>query len=379
MATPFTYLAFFLWLCFPPSEVLAEPLTPKLASLPERWPACFRPSEESKIAGEDDVASIRSSDHQRRAVTTISFLIGQNEGVNYIAERFPSLRNKVLKANLDFDARFGGSSRELIKIVQRDWPKGIEEIDRQVAAVIKPNIDDAYSSEDAATRFCEELAERAKGDLPVVVFDTLSEYDPEFVRWPELEIVRGHKKTFESDSGEKVKGLRLAIDYPSSWQTNESNRPLTVVTLSNRRLTNEVVVLQVTDLPEINGIEGIDLEKAFLEGIADGLSFQRSSISPVMHASCRVSILGGRIALWHDISQSSSTPHGDIAMRQIMFSTIYDRKLVQVIFGVGVMKGQMSQEDVANELRRLMLKYGPLFGQMMTSFDIRNRWPSKQR
>jgi len=165
-----------------------------------------------------------SNDDVRDMGHTIGFSMGQNLSLDEIARMYPVLAGACELAKREFTASFGGAvtaiSRALEELYSAKWNETKEQILK--AIIDKSNF--ASLTEGQALEFIGAVRHRAKGDMEERALQTLLMWDPIHRAQPQSEFVRYRQKFVINGEG-KSRGIKLQIQYPSSWASLEAERP----------------------------------------------------------------------------------------------------------------------------------------------------------
>jgi hypothetical protein len=155
------------------------------------------------------------------------YIMGQENALQLIEEKFPELKPAVLMARLEFDS---------------NYPSAKEKINRQIHALI---------GEDKATEFLKTLEEKVKENSVKSISQTEAQdfiktvskraggaIERENVKQflhavvfhdrPEAELSEKYAKRFSTSGDVKSKGVEVSLKVPLSWEERQGNTPNTV-------------------------------------------------------------------------------------------------------------------------------------------------------
>ena len=154
---------------------------------------------------------------------TSGFIIGQRLSLNHIANEYPALSPRAIKAEREFNLTFGVAEKNIEKslrnILKDGYPEYIATIEEEIKSISKPQ----QINRDIAAQFLDEVELRAKGKIPSPMLETLLHY--QFKARPAEELIRGFKTIYRTKGHPKTKGLDVQIEYAKSWSLREGKRP----------------------------------------------------------------------------------------------------------------------------------------------------------
>ncbi len=154
---------------------------------------------------------------------TSGFIIGQRTSLNHIANEYPALSLRAIKAEREFNLTFGVAEKNIEKslrnILMDEYPEYIATIEEEIKSISKLQ----QINRDIAVQFLDEVELRAKGKIPSPMLETLLHY--QFEERPAEELIRGFKTIYRTNGHPKAKGLDLQIEYAKSWSLREGKRP----------------------------------------------------------------------------------------------------------------------------------------------------------
>ena len=153
------------------------------------------------------------------------FYTGQQLSLTRISKEFPSLSGLAFKAGEEFLAKFGDSIREMDATMTNLNPKKWKKIKAGVEHQIAERMASIPLTHTDAVQFIQGVLDRAEGDLPSPVLETLLIFKPMYQRNPGAELTDGYKKLYENSGTGKAKGVVFSLEVPISWKKMEGKRP----------------------------------------------------------------------------------------------------------------------------------------------------------
>ena len=154
---------------------------------------------------------------------TMGFIIGQRTSLNHVANKYPALSPRAIKAEREFNLTFGVAEKNIEKSLRNilidEYSEYIATIEEEIKSISKLQ----QVNQDIAVQFLDEVELRAKGKIPSPMLETLLHY--QFEERPAEELIRGFKIIYRTNDHPKAKGLDVQIEYPKSWSQREGKRP----------------------------------------------------------------------------------------------------------------------------------------------------------
>lgn len=154
------------------------------------------------------------------------FLLGQQRSLAQIEQQFPELRRNVKQVWFAFYSgplgnSLAGIEDEMGRLYGEKWSELKPQMDAQMADLLAQQTIDRNQAQE----FLDEVAARAKGDIPEEIRSTLLSTVPRYVKFPDEELLDGWKQTFRTKDHPTAKGVDFSISLPASWSRSEGNRP----------------------------------------------------------------------------------------------------------------------------------------------------------
>lgn len=158
-----------------------------------------------------------SKDELDRMKMTYSFYIIQSVSLNYIAARFPELRNSAYTAGTDWEREYLPSieniDRKLSDTLKATWEKEREQINYKYSGT-----DFSRVNKTTAKNFVNEVFQRALGKIQSPVIETLLIFRPGYLENPEKEYADGFVNTYSTKKMKRPIGVDIQYFYPKSWK-----------------------------------------------------------------------------------------------------------------------------------------------------------------
>lgn len=291
---------------------------------------------------------------------TLGFIMGQRFTLNITKAEYPNLALQAQVAESEFESSFSNAEKNIIyalqEILEEEYPEFLETLEKQGNALLSSQ---QFNQEDAA-RFIAEVELRARGEIPSPILETLLTY--QFIDWPMEEFTLGYNRVFRTKNHPKTKDVDFQVRYPISWQPKEGERPniIQMFTSENGRGL-EGFGLMVMDIPI--PLTEQDLDDLFVESELKGMIPEGGkfiSAKPIM--------LDGHKGAMIVYDYTGERVDINITTRNLLFITIYERKMIQIFCSVSALAGEDS------ELRERFNRFEPLFKMIANSFIIQEQY-----
>ena len=223
-------------------------------------------------------------------------------------------------------------------------------------------------SEEEAKQALGEIESRISGNIPSPILETLLIFHPSYQRCPELEFDHGFKREYLSEGDEKARGLKIAMQVPSSWSSAAGRRPHVLRKFSSvNGQGRSTLTITVTPFPEDGTTEEFDRVEPWEYAVvlAEGLGAALDAELELLDAA-RIR-LAGQPGTWME-AKGTHNQNGMLRpIRVLNFSLRYEDNLITILC---MASPQLPGEDVDDAYARV----APLFMRMLRKFDIYNRW-----
>lgn len=291
---------------------------------------------------------------------TLGFIMGQRFSLNIIKTEFPNLALQAQVAESEFESSFGNAEENikcaLQEILKEEFPEFLEGLEKQINDLV-PSL---QFNQEVATKFIAEVGLRARGGMPSPVLETLLTY--QFIDWPMEEFTLGYNRIFRTKNHPKAKDVDFQIRYPISWRPEEGERPNIIQKFTSENGRGlEMFLLMVKNIPFPITEQDLDdffVESLLKEMIPEGGKF--ISAKPIVLDKHK-----GAMIVYEDTVQQLDIT---ITTRNLMFISIYNRKMISIQCFVSALPGEES------ELQERFNRFEPLFKMIANTFIIQEQY-----
>ncbi len=350
-------------------EHAKEPVVPGTAEDPQyRWPKAFMVTgsrEESSDADTGLVFPAQGKDSLENIMSAYAFYQGQRISVASVCEQYPSVAASLNLVQTKFENQFSPAIKHMEAFFEQ----------ADATAVIKEEMkksEDLYGgktySEEEAKQAVAQIESRTSGNIPSPILETLLIFHPLYQRFPELEFTHGFTREYLSEGDEKARGLKIAMQIPSSWSSAAGRRPH--VLRKFRSLNGQgtsTITITITPFPEdvsaeeFDRVEPWDYAAVMKEGLGTSLD---ADLELVDAARIR---LAGQPGTWMEATGILRQNGAPFSIRMVNFSLRYENNLIAIQC---MTSPQLEGQSVEDAYRRM----APLFMRILRTFDIYNRW-----
>jgi hypothetical protein len=298
------------------------------------------------------------------ASNAYGYLVGQEYSLRYIEDKYPQFSLNILKARLLFQSSFG-KSKEAIKKYLLEFI-GQEKFDEfNTELIVKSNkiLNTQIINEDAILDNITEVEERAKGQIPSPILETLLSF--QFSDRPEEELIRGFFTLFKTKGHPKSKNTDWQFKVPKSWKADEAERPNIIQKFkSDYGSGKESIMIIVKDLnlPKNTVLTKKDISDYFTESnakeiVPEGgkfISFKRMSFDNQIGAMIEIETTGENLDY-------------KFKNRAVMFMFIKGNKLYSL-------QGFVNDGSIDIDLTNHMIKFMPLFRLVANSIVLNDQY-----
>ena len=296
---------------------------------------------------------------------TYAYCFGQELSIERLSNKFPQLRKRLLTAQLEFNFRFKPAVTTINQVLTEKNPSWVESKANLHAALSK-QINVKQMALDRAEAYAAEVENRARGEMPSPILETLLMFHPGYIRAPAEEYLAGFKREYRSDGLGKARGVKVGIVYPMSWKADESRRPNIVkkfVSENGHGLeTVSIVILEVPSSVQ-SPVTAKDLEE-----IRQAKMWESVAVGAKTLDSGAVRLLN-QPAIWGEYTWTINQAGIDIEFHGFDLMFIYESRLVGVSF-----QNAISPLDSNETTQQKFERYAPLFQLMISSIDVFNRY-----
>jgi hypothetical protein len=153
------------------------------------------------------------------------FVVAQAYSLNRIATEYPDLAPEVRRATFEFSSTALGEGANALEDVLKqelgdEWPATKVKLEEQFLGIVEKMV----PTRETAVQGIEEIRERAKGNMPESIRNTLLANCPAYVKSPGSELSAGWRQNFSTLKHPKSAGADITIGLPLSWRKRESTR-----------------------------------------------------------------------------------------------------------------------------------------------------------
>lgn len=290
------------------------------------------------------------------------FFLGQKYSLEKILSEFPRLAGAVKLAQAEFSAAFGDSINEMDSrmsaLSQTEWDKIKASLHRQIAN----DTGKIVLTQAEAEQFINVVRNRAAGDIPSPIIETLLMFKPRHQSDPVTEFTDGHKQRYTSTGSGKAKGVAFALEAPKSWKALEGNRPNIVtkfVSENGRGLEMFLVLIKTMPLESGESITEADITeilnpKDMEDMLPEGTNY-------ISSGKFTLETLPG---YWVRFDANASRGRQSIKMSSVMYTIFYKNRMIQ-------MQGQVAASGGdGNDLNVRYKKFEKLFDLIAQSLVL---------
>lgn len=153
------------------------------------------------------------------------FVVAQGYSLNRIITEYPDLAPAVRRVNFEFNSTGLGEGANALEAVLKEelgaeWPATKIKLDEQFLGIVEK----MELTRETAEQGIEEVRQRAKGNMPESIRNTLLANCPAYVKSPGAELSAGWRQNFSTLKHPKSEGADITIGMPLSWRKRESTR-----------------------------------------------------------------------------------------------------------------------------------------------------------
>ena len=303
------------------------------------------------------------------AFSVLALTIAQDYSLDVIQQKYPDLSEQVHESRAAFDRAYREGIDALDAYMGNDSAAGFQwDQKRGTLTQAMKQMDTSAFTRKQALDYIETVKRRAKGDIPQRIYAVLAAFHPEYLKHPDLELVRGYAREYKSDGSGKALGLKLAFQYPLSWRESEGRRPHIVRKFATHdSFASAMLLVKKVPQDEVRRPVREALEylstKEYLTQEMTGAEFLSNGFTTI--ASQPASFVDYVRFLSRTIAGTKVV----IKTRGRTYFIIYDGRLIAASFDVSTWGGS-TPEDIGIEFRRRE----KLFQLMAYSVDFYDRY-----
>lgn len=256
------------------------------------------------------------------------FYFGQQLSLKMISEDFPALAGAALLAETEFWAKFGDSINEMDTGMSNLNPKEWQKIKADLEFQVAESTANIKLTQANAEQFIQIVRDRAKGDLPSPVIETLLMFKPRYQNNPATEFADGYKQHYENSGTGKAKGVAFSLEVPISWKKMEGKRPNVVakfVSENGRGLEVFLVLIMAAPLEPSESITAADIAEIINPENLAGILPEGAK-----YLSSGNLILETLPGYWVRFDTNATRGRHSINMSTIMYTIFYRNRMIQM-------------------------------------------------
>jgi hypothetical protein len=298
------------------------------------------------------------------AAQAYGFLTAQNESLTYIENKYPELQIEVKKAKLSFSTIFGHAEQGLSSYLEEFLgPANFTTFkDRSINQLFLDQYPNLVTKE-IAKDFISEVEQRAKGQMPSPILETICAFN--FKDNPVKEFSIGLNRKFNSKEHPKSNDVDLSISLPISWKMVEGERPHVLHKfISDYGFGSEMIILLIFDekIPNFDKLSKEDIDAIYTEE-----NFKRSVPSGATFISFTKSKIDNITAGITEMEMVYTEVEVPMKQRILQYSFFCDGKSCIIQFMV-------KSNNINEDLSVNMAKVKTLFKLIANSVVVNSQW-----
>jgi hypothetical protein len=297
-----------------------------------------------------------------RMAEVYGYLKGQNYFLDLTKKKFPDLEISVLRVQSLFKSTFGNCLEKVQNyIIEFYTDAKFVEFDNKIQEeILKLS---KYYTKEAAESFIHEVEDRAKGNVPSPVLETLLSF--KYSDYPEYEFIDGFVNTFKTKGHPKSNGTDWQIKIPKSWKKAEADRPLIIQKfISDCGDGNQSIMIAVDDLdiPEGQTLTFKEINEIFKEDESEKWISDGTRLISYHKTKLENNIVG--VLETEEITERLDVK---IKIRIIQYMFIVKNKIYYL-------QCMVNSTDLSRDLDFDMKKYSTLFKVVANSIVINSQY-----
>lgn len=302
------------------------------------------------------------------AFSLLNLTMAQERSLGMIEAKYPNMREQVLEARKAFRAAFQPAIEATDALMQVRDGANWAQAKKLGESTLNALNSSALTSEQAA-EYISTVNRRAKGSMPHDIYVVLAALHPDYLRHPELELTRGYVQEYKTDGSGKSLGLKLSIQYPTSWVAAEGRRPHILWKASSHDSYVSAMLLvkntptQLTSDNDTKEALGYLTSQEYLAHEAPGAAYVAAGQTTIAGQPARY------MDYEHVVSRKIGKDTVTMLMRGRYYVVIYGQTLI--VFQADITEAQGGSVEAVRDAFR---KHEKLFDLMALSLDIYNRY-----
>ena len=307
-----------------------------------------------------------TNDILKNTFSVFTLTEAQNRSLDAIGTAFPDLRQDATMARIEFDQAFAPAINAVDEFLTQNstpdchWPTIKKE---QITAALG-HLDFSGISREQAVDYISTVRKRTKGDMPQRIYNVLVTFHPVYQADPHMEIVNGYFREYTSDGTGKALELRVSLEYPMSWTSEEGRRPHILQKFSSPDALASFMIY-VNEVPLVSGLSSDEENLEYLSS----KEYIEKEMRGATFLSAGRTVIAGRNASFCDTLTQRSAPAGDVTLRARIYYILHRKRIVSLSFDVAS-PGISSPDDMEPAFKR----YEKLFELVATSLDFLDKY-----
>jgi hypothetical protein len=299
-----------------------------------------------------------------RVSEAFGFIKGQNNSLDIIKNKYPELEMSAFRAQNLFKATYGNCLEKMQNfLISAFEEEGFTAFENKLNEEVKKLTSKIDLSEDVAISFILEVEERAKGNIPSPILETLLSF--KYADYPQFEFIDGFVNVFNTKGHPKSKGTDWQIKVPKSWRKAEAERPNIIQKfISDYGDGNQSIMLLVKnlDLPE-----GYILSKEEIDEMFSEEEMKKIAVDGTKFISYTKTTIENKIAVILEVEKTAERLDIKTKIRMQQYMFIHNNKMY-------CMEGMVSTKDLSKDLAAEMKKYNPVFRLVANSIVLKDKY-----
>lgn len=163
-----------------------------------------------------------------RMILAYSFYLKQKMSLEFVSQRFPSLKDYVDNTLREWNREFISSIDNIDSALNASLGDGWKKT-KDANYEKYTRVDYSGTTEDQARQFVDVVNDRTYGRIQSPIMETLLIWNPKYRKCPEKEFIDGYTAKFSTKEQKNPLPIHIKIVYPRSWKALEGNKKSNVV------------------------------------------------------------------------------------------------------------------------------------------------------
>lgn len=298
------------------------------------------------------------------ASNAYGYLVGQENSLKFIEDKYPQFSLDILKVKLLFQSTFGKSRKEIEKyLVEFIGQEKFDEFNAGLMVKLNKLLTTQVFNEEAILNNISEVEERAKGQVPSPILETLLFF--QFSDRPEEELIKGFYTVFKTKGHPKSKNTNWQFKVPKSWKAEEADRPNIIQKFRSSYGSGNasiMIIVKDLDIPKNTIFTKKDIDNYFTEDNAKDWVPEGGKF-----ISFKKMMFDNQIGAMVEIEMISENLDYKLKNRVAMFMFIYNNKMYSL-------QGLVNEGSIDKDLTGIILKFMPLFRLVANSIVVNDQY-----